>query len=275
VNTTRSESGQGGPRAGDAGVAEDAAAGLVEVTRGTRPRHVAIIMDGNGRWAVRRGQPRTVGHHRGVDRVREVIRAAPDLGVEILTLFAFSTENWRRPNYEVSVLMRLFKRYIIREVDDLDRERVRVRFIGERQGLPKDLQRVMGQMEERTSGNDRLLLQIALNYGSRKELVRAARRLAAEVGAGRLTADQIDESAFAAALYTGGVADPDLVIRTSGEQRVSNFLLWQAAYAEFAFVEECWPDFTAELFAEVLAGYGARERRFGSIAAGAADAAGG
>jgi len=250
-------------------------AGAAAGDRGAEPRHVAIIMDGNGRWAARRGQPRTVGHHRGVDRVREVIRAAPDLGIEILTLFAFSTENWRRPHYEVSVLMRLFKRYIVREVDDLDHERVRVRFIGEREGLPKDLQRVMAQMEERTSRNSRLMLQIALNYGGRRELVRAARHLAAEVEAGRLSADAIDEAAFAGALFTGGVADPDLVIRTSGEQRVSNFLLWQAAYAEFAFVEECWPDFTEQLFAEVLAGYGAREKRFGAVAPGAADAAGG
>jgi undecaprenyl diphosphate synthase len=232
----------------------------------TPARHVAIIMDGNGRWAERLGQPRTVGHHRGVDRVREIIRAAPDLGVETLTLFAFSTENWKRPNYEVSVLMRLFKRYIIREVDDLDHERVRVRFIGEREGLPTGLRRVMAQMEKRTRMNDRLVLQIALNYGSRREIVRAAQRLAAEAVAGRLAADEIGEDDFSAALYTAGVADPDLVIRTSGEQRVSNFLLWQVAYAEFAFVEECWPDFTPELFAKVLDGYADRERRFGAIA---------
>jgi len=232
----------------------------------TPARHVAIIMDGNGRWAERRGQPRTVGHHRGVDQVREIIRAAPDLGVETLTLFAFSTENWKRPDYEVSVLMRLFKRYIIREVDDLDHERVRVQFIGEREGLPAGLRRVMAQMEKRTRQNDQLVLQIALNYGSRREMVRAAQYLAAEAVAGRLTADEIGEDDFSAALYTAGVADPDLVIRTSGEQRVSNFLLWQVAYSEFAFVEECWPDFTPELFAEVLDGYRNRERRFGTIA---------
>ncbi len=234
---------------------------------GAGPSHVAIIMDGNGRWAERQGKPRTFGHHRGVDRVREIIRVAPDLGVETLTLFAFSTENWRRPEYEVSVLMHLFKRYIIREVDDLDHERVRVRFIGEREGLPRGLQRVMAQMEERTSQNDRLLLQIALNYGSRKELVLAARHLAAEVAAGRMAADEIGEADLSAALYTAGVPDPDLVIRTSGEQRISNFLLWQAAYAEFAFVDECWPEFTPELFARVLDGFGNRERRYGAVAA--------
>jgi undecaprenyl diphosphate synthase len=224
-------------------------------------------MDGNGRWAERLGQPRTVGHHRGVDRVREIIRAAPELGVETLTLFAFSTENWKRPNYEVSVLMRLFKRYIVREVDDLDHERVQVRFIGERDGLPVGLQRVMSQMEKRTSENDRLVLQIALNYGSRKEIVRAAQHLAAEALAGRLAPDAIVEEDISAALYTGGIPDPDLVIRTSGEQRVSNFLLWQVAYSEFAFVDECWPDFTPKLFAQVLDGYGNRERRFGAVAA--------
>lgn len=240
----------------------------VRATAGTRPRHVAIIMDGNGRWAERRGQPRTVGHHHGVDRVREIIRAAPDQGVETLTLFAFSTENWRRPDYEVSVLMRLFKRYIIHEVDDLDQEQVRVKFIGERERLPRGLQRVMAQMEARTSQNGRLLLQIALNYGSRREMMRAARHLAGEVAAGRLQADSISEEDFSAALDTAGASDPDLVIRTSGEQRVSNFLLWQAAYAEFAFVDECWPDFTPELFAQVLDGFGTRQRRFGAVAAG-------
>ncbi len=223
-------------------------------------------MDGNGRWAERRGQPRTVGHHRGVDRVRDVITAAPGLGVEVLTLFAFSTENWRRPYYEVSVLMRLFKRYIIREVDELDMQDVRVRFLGEREGLPPDLQRVMNQMEERTAGNRRLTVQVALNYGARREITRATQHLAAEAAAGRLDPDAIDEAAISGALDTGGIADPDLVIRTSGEQRVSNFLLWQAAYAEFAFVEECWPDFTAERFAETIASYGTRERRFGAIA---------
>lgn len=231
------------------------------------PRHVAIIMDGNGRWAERRGQPRTVGHHRGVERVREVIRAAGETGIEVLTLYAFSTENWRRPDYEVSVLMRLFRHYIVREVDELDHAEVRVRFIGERERLPRGLARVMRQMEERTAANRRLLVQVALNYGARGELVRAARRLAAEAAAGRLDPAAIGEDTLAAALDTAGVPDPDLVIRTSGEMRISNFLLWQAAYAEFAFVEECWPDFTAERFAEVLAAYGGRKRRFGALSA--------
>ncbi len=231
------------------------------------PRHVAIIMDGNGRWAERRGQARTVGHHRGVDRVRDVIRAARDHGVEVLTLYAFSTENWRRPEYEISVLMRLFKSYIVREVDDLDHERVRVRFIGERDRLPRGLQRVMRQMEERTRRNDGMLLQVALNYGARSEILHAVRRLAAEAAEGRLSPEEIDEASLSDRLFTAGAPDPDLVIRTSGEMRVSNFLLWQAAYAEFAFVEECWPDFTAERFAEVLADFGSRKRRFGAVSA--------
>ncbi|HUF87762.1 MAG TPA: isoprenyl transferase [Thermohalobaculum sp.] len=246
---------------------ESEAGDVRAIPSGVVPRHVAIIMDGNGRWAERRGQPRTVGHHRGVERVREIIRAARDTGVGVLTLYAFSTENWRRPDYEVSVLMRLFRSYIVREVDELDHERVRVRFLGERARLPRGLQRVMRQMEERTAGNDGMLLQVALNYGARREIVHAVRRLAAEAAAGRLEPEEIDEKAIAGALYTDGAPDPDLVIRTSGEMRISNFLVWQAAYAEFAFVEECWPDFTAERFAEVLAAYGRRKRRFGALSA--------
>ena len=231
------------------------------------PRHVAIIMDGNGRWAERQGKPRTVGHHRGVDRVREIIRAARDSGIAVLTLYAFSTENWRRPDYEVAVLMRLFKSYIIREVDELDHERVRVRFLGDRVRLPRGLQRVMKQMEERTAHNDGMLLQVALNYGARAEILRAVRRLVSDAADGRILPGEVDEAAISGALYTAGAPDPDLVIRTSGEMRISNFLLWQAAYAEFAFVDECWPDFSAERFAEVLAAYGQRKRRFGAISA--------
>jgi undecaprenyl diphosphate synthase len=230
-------------------------------------RHVAIIMDGNGRWAQNRGLARTAGHHRGVERVREIVRAAPGLGVETLTLFAFSTENWHRPNYEVAVLMSLFRRYIIREVDELDGRNVRVRFIGERERMPRDLQRLMGQMEARTLGNDGLLLQLAVSYGARAELTRAARSIAAAVAAGDLSPDAITEDTVTAALYTAGAQDPDLVIRTSGETRVSNFLLWQAAYSEFAFVDECWPDFTPDRFSETLTEFTRRERRFGAIAA--------
>ncbi len=232
-----------------------------------RAKHVAIIMDGNGRWAVRRGFARTAGHHRGVERVREVVQAAPRLGVETLTLYAFSTENWHRPGYEVAVLMALFRRYILREVDEIDSQNVRVRFLGQRERLPRDLQRLMGQMEERTAANDGLLLQPAVSYGGRAEILGATRKIAAEVAAGRLAPEEIDEAVLAGHLDTAGVADPDLVIRTSGETRISNFLLWQAAYAEFAFVEECWPEFTAAQFRQILTEFATRERRFGKIAA--------
>ena len=231
------------------------------------PAHVAIIMDGNGRWAERAGMARTRGHQKGVERVREIVKAAPDLGIEVLTLFAFSTENWRRPGYEVSVLMSLFRRYIVREVDELDQTGVEVRFLGDRGRLPRDLQRLMNMMEERTRGGTKLKLQIAVSYGSRAEMTRAMRILGEEVAAGTRRPDQIDEAAISAALYTGGVPDPDLVIRTSGELRVSNFLLWQAAYSEFAFLDECWPDFTAERLAAVVGSFGRRERRFGAIRA--------
>ncbi|MEM7191087.1 MAG: isoprenyl transferase [Pseudomonadota bacterium] len=230
-------------------------------------RHVAIIMDGNGRWAVDRGRPRTYGHHRGAERVREIVRAAPDLGIEVLTLFAFSTENWRRPNYEVKVLMGLFRRYIVREVDELDASDVQVRFIGQRDRLPKDLQRLMAQMEERTAGNTRMVLQMAISYGARAEITDGIQSLARQVAGGTLSPDDIDDEAISGAMWTAGLPDPDLVIRTSGEHRISNFLLWQAAYAEFAFVDERWPDFTPEQLAEIVSGFGRRERRFGAISA--------
>lgn len=229
------------------------------------PRHVAIIMDGNGRWAVNRGRPRTFGHHRGAERVREIVNAAPDLGIEILTLFAFSTENFRRPGYEVKVLMSLFRRYIVREVDELESVGVKVRFVGQRERLPQDLQRMMAMMEERTAGNDRMILQLAISYGSRSEITDAMRSIASEVAAGTLSPDDIEQETISRALYTGGQPDPDLVIRTSGETRISNFLLWQAAYAEYSFLDKCWPDFTPEDLAAEVAGFGARDRRFGAV----------
>ena len=231
------------------------------------PGHVAIIMDGNGRWAEERGMTRSAGHQKGAERVREIVKVAPDLGIKVLTLFAFSTENWRRPGYEVSVLMSLFRRYIVREVDALDQDEVEVRFLGDRSRLPRDLQRLMTMMEARTRGHTKLRLQIALSYGARAEITHAVRTLAAEVEAGRRSADSIDEAAISAALYTGGTPDPDLVIRTSGEFRISNFLLWQAAYSEFAFVEECWPDFDIPALERVLATWATRERRFGGLRA--------
>ncbi|MFN3641919.1 MAG: polyprenyl diphosphate synthase [Gemmobacter sp.] len=233
----------------------------------TPPEHVAIIMDGNGRWATARGWPRLVGHRRGAERVKEIVRAAPDLGLRWLTIYAFSTENWKRSTEEVLGLMALFSRYIEREADRLSVEGVRMRFIGERSPLDARLRRLMDGIEARTAGNTRLNLTVAINYGGRNELARAARRLARAAAAGEIDPEAIDEAALAGALDTAGLPEPDLVIRTSGETRVSNFLLWQAAYAEYEFTPTLWPDFSPEEFATILARYGGRERRFGGVAA--------
>ena len=229
------------------------------------PRHVAIIMDGNGRWAIDRGWPRLVGHRRGAERVRDIVRAAPDLGIRWLTLYAFSTENWKRSTEEVLGLMALFARYIRREAEELSREGVRMRFIGERNRLDPKLRTLMSWIEERTRGNTRMDLVVAINYGGRDEIARAARALAQQAAEGTLDPSALDETAFGAALETGDLPDPDLVIRTSGETRVSNFLLWQAAYAEYEFTPVLWPDFTPETLAEILARFGRRERRFGGV----------
>jgi undecaprenyl diphosphate synthase len=232
--------------------------------QGATATHVAIIMDGNGRWAMRRGLNRLAGHRQGVERVRDIVRACPDLGVRYLTLFAFSTENWKRSEAEVNGLMRLFKRYIRKESAKLVEEGVRVRFIGGRERLDSDLQALMASLEAASAGNDRFHLTVAINYGGRDELARAARRLAEDVAQGRLAAGDINEDLLAGHLDTADLPEPDLVIRTSGETRVSNFLLWQSAYSEFVFEDKCWPDYTAEDFAACIAGFGARERRFGA-----------
>ncbi|WP_118132445.1 polyprenyl diphosphate synthase [Oceanicella sp. SM1341] len=235
--------------------------------RGSMPAHVAIIMDGNGRWAERRGMSRLNGHRKGAEVVREVVRACPELGLRHLTLFAFSTENWKRPAREVLGLMALFRRYIRAEADELASKGVRVRFIGERGRLHPSLQKLMAALETRTAGNDELVLTIALNYGGRDELARAARALARRVAAGEIEADAVTGDSLAAELDTCGLPDPDLVIRTSGEMRISNFLLWQAAYAEYAFIDALWPDFGAPEFERVLAEFAKRERRFGAVTA--------
>ncbi len=227
--------------------------------------HVAIIMDGNGRWATSRGWPRLVGHRRGANRVRTIVRAAPKLGIKYLTIFAFSTENWKRSTEEVIGLMALFARYIRNEADKLHAAGVRVNFIGSRDRLDPTIQNLMAGIEEKTRGNDRLVLTIAINYGGRDEIVRAARILAADVAAGKLQADQVDETALEARLDTADLPDPDLIIRTSGETRTSNFLLWQSAYAEYEFTETLWPDFTAEELADILDRFARRERRFGGV----------
>ena len=229
------------------------------------PKHVAIIMDGNGRWATQKGWPRLVGHRKGAERVKAIVRAAPDMGVKWLTIYAFSTENWKRSTEEVIGLMGLFARYIQREAEDMSREGVRMRFIGDRSRLDKKLQDLMLWIEERTKDNTHVNLTVAINYGGRNELTRAARKLAQQVIESGQSLDMIDDAAVSRALDTHDIPDPDLVIRTSGETRVSNFLLWQAAYAEYEFSPVLWPDFTPEVFTEILGRYGARDRRFGGV----------
>ncbi len=217
--------------------------------------HVAIIMDGNGRWAKQRGWPRLVGHRKG----------CPDMGVSWLTVYAFSTENWKRSTEEVLGLMGIFARYIQREADALSAEGVRMRFIGERGRLDPKLQALMAGIEERTRHNTRLNLTVAINYGGRDELTRAAAKLARDVAEGRLALSEISEEALEARLDTADLPDPDLVIRTSGETRTSNFLPWQAAYSEYEFTPTLWPDFTPEVLAGILSAFGTRERRFGGV----------
>ena len=223
-------------------------------------------MDGNGRWAQKRGRPRLFGHQAGAKRVREIVRACPDLGVGYLTIFAFSTENWKRTQAEVSGLMTLFKRYIQKEAQALHSEGVRVRFIGDRDKLDPKLAEMMHALETLTNQNDLVHLTIALNYGGRDEVARATKRLAQEVAAGRLDPDSVDETTLARFLDTCVLPDPDLVVRTSGEARISNFLLWQSAYAEYEFTPVLWPDFTADTFAEIVRKFSARDRRFGAVA---------
>ena len=233
-------------------------------TPATLSSHVAIIMDGNGRWAQARGRPRIFGHHAGARRLREIVLACPDAGVKYLTIFAFSTENWKRTQSEVAGLMSLFRLYIQREARELSRQGVRVRFIGDRIQLDAKLVSLMDELESMTADKDRVHLTIALNYGGRDEVARATRRLAREVKAGKLDPETVDEGTLAKFLDTFVLPDPDLVIRTSGEVRISNFLLWQSAYAEYEFIDTLWPDFTQEMFTEILESFRARDRRFGT-----------
>lgn len=227
--------------------------------------HVGVIMDGNGRWAEARGFERIVGHASGAKRVSEIVKACPDLGVTHLTLYAFSTENWRRPLGEIDGLMRIFRQYILGKMDDLRAHDVRVRFIGMRHRVPPRLRRLMCALEEKTCDCQGLNLSIAIDYGGRDELTRAIREISADVARGALAPDQIHEETVAEALDTRELPDPDFIIRTSGELRISNFLLWQGVYAEYDFVETAWPDFTVSSFAKVVEGYHQRQRRFGRI----------
>ena len=231
------------------------------------PRHVAIIMDGNGRWASARGLPRSAGHKKGVEALRRAVRAARDFGIEYLTIYSFSSENWARPATEVSFLMELLRRFIRQDVADLHREGVRIRVIGSRDGLDPAIAALLDDAEKLTAGNDGLTLVVAFNYGSRQELACAARKLAEAVRDGRLEPSALTAEAIAGELETKGIPDPDLLIRTGGEQRVSNFLLWQMAYTEFVFVPEYWPDFDAAIFARAIDDFRGRDRRFGGLKA--------
>ncbi len=230
------------------------------------PAHVAIIMDGNGRWAKQRGLPRLAGHRAGVEALRKTVRAAPELGISYLTVYAFSSENWSRPKSEVSDLMGLLKLFIRRDLAELHQSGVRVRIIGDKAGLQPDILALLEEAETLTAGNEALTLVIAFNYGGRDEIARAARRLATAVQRGDLDIEAITPDRFAAALDTAGIPDPELVIRTSGELRLSNFLLWQAAYSELVFLPCYWPDFSREHLVDALRSFAGRERRFGGLA---------
>jgi undecaprenyl diphosphate synthase len=234
---------------------------------GGGPRHVAIIMDGNGRWAHQRSLPRSAGHRQGVEAVRRAVRAASEFDIAYLTLYSFSAENWSRPAEEVSYLLTLLRRFIRQDVAELHAANVRILVVGERDGLAADIVEMIEDCERLTAANTGLSLIVAFNYGSRQEIVHAARVVAAAVAAGRLAPEAITTRHLSEALYLPGIPDPDLLIRTSGEQRLSNFLLWQLAYTEFVFVEEHWPEFNREIFARAIDTFQRRERRFGGITA--------
>ncbi|WP_338461493.1 isoprenyl transferase [Synechococcus elongatus IITB7] len=229
------------------------------------PAHVAVIMDGNGRWAKQRGLPRIMGHRRGVDALKQLLRCCDDWGISALTAYAFSTENWGRPHEEVDFLMTLFERVLRRELQELMAENVRIRFVGDLENLPTSLQREIDRATTATAGNDGIRFTVATNYGGRQELLKACREIAAQVQQGRLSLDEIDEPLLANHLYTAGVADPDLLIRTSGEKRLSNFLLWQLAYAEIYVTDTLWPDFDRYEFYLALRDFQSRQRRFGRL----------
>ena len=231
------------------------------------PRHVAIIMDGNGRWAAARGLPRGEGHRRGVEALRRTVRAAGDLGIGFLTIFSFSAENWSRPPAEVHELMGLLRRFVRNDLVELHNANVRVRIIGEREGLEPEIGQLLQEAEDLTRNNTGLVLVVAFNYGARQEIARAARRAAADVAAGKLAADAITDETLATYLDAPDVPDPDLIIRTSGEQRLSNFLMWQAAYSEVVFLPTFWPDFDRRALEEAIREFHRRERRFGGLEA--------
>jgi undecaprenyl diphosphate synthase len=229
------------------------------------PEHIGVIMDGNGRWAKARGKRRTEGHLEGVKALRRMVELCVTYGVANLTVFSFSSENWSRPLEEISFIFDLLRRFVASDLEKLIRNNVRVRIIGTREGLDESLQRLIADVENKTAGNSGLNLIVAFNYGGKAEITQATRRIAQAVADGKLRVEDISEQTIADALYTAGIPDPDIIIRTSGEQRFSNFLLWQSAYAELIFVEENWPDFNEETFLRVLGNYGLRVRRFGGV----------
>jgi undecaprenyl diphosphate synthase len=231
------------------------------------PAHIGVIMDGNGRWAQARGKPRTDGHVAGVRALRGLVEHCISYGVDYLTVFSFSSENWTRPKDEISFIFGLLRRFVASDLEKLHRNNVRVRIIGSRDGLDDSLRRLIAEVEATTAMNDGLKLQVAFNYGGKAEIADAVRRIAGLVASGRLKAEDITEETIGRALYTAGIPDPDLLIRTSGEQRISNFLLWQSAYSELVFVEENWPDFDEKTFVRVLEDYSGRDRRFGGVEA--------
>jgi undecaprenyl diphosphate synthase len=238
---------------------------IAEAAPRSLPRHIAIIMDGNGRWAQARGQPRIHGHRHGADAVRRTVAAAGELGIPYLTLFGFSSENWKRPSAEVRDLMGLLRHYLRGEIAELHKEGIRLRVIGEVRRLAPDIVTLIENAENLTRGNTRLNLTVALSYGGRAEIVSAVRVLAAKIARGAVAADAIDEALIARHLFTADLPDPDLVIRTSGEQRISNFMLWQCAYAELVFTKTLWPDFGRRDFEQAIDEYCCRERRYGAV----------
>jgi len=241
------------------------------IDKNNLPQHIAIIMDGNGRWAREKRLPRTAGHRAGVQRVKEIVKAADALGIKVLTFFAFSSENWDRPKQEINMLMRYLNNFLDREIDDLDRKNIRFMAIGQDEPLPKYLQTKIKDAEAKTLNNTGLFLVLALNYGARQEIVEAAKKFASSVLSGRAKIEELDIELFSHYFYTADLPDPDLLIRTSGEMRISNFLLWQLSYAELYFPKKHWPDFRREDFEEAIREYQRRERRFGGISASKKD----
>jgi undecaprenyl diphosphate synthase len=237
----------------------------VEIDSNSLPKHIAIIMDGNGRWASKRALPRVFGHKAGMEALREVVKACSDIGIKILTVYAFSTENWNRPTDEVSYLMNLLIEYMRKEINELNKNKVKIKILGDISGLPKVTREEVENAARLTENNEGIQFNIALNYGSRAEIISACKRIAEDFKEGKISSEEITEDLVSEHLFTKGDIDPDLIIRTSGEKRLSNFLLWQSAYSELVFVEEMWPDFNRKHLEKAILEYQNRDRRFGLV----------